>query len=62
MLNNMSQLDDVLARFGNADYSPEFWERVRLRIIQEQKEYLEEERASIPTWQDFQKRYGVIND
>lgn len=58
----MSQLDDVLARFGNADYSPEFWERVRLRIIQEQKEFAEQEQASIPTWEQFQKRFGILKD
>lgn len=57
----MTLLDDVLANFGNADYSKEFWENVNKRRKEESLAYEISERDSqLAILQNKDKVFGPL--
>ncbi|HSQ43239.1 MAG TPA: hypothetical protein VLM37_13245 [Fibrobacteraceae bacterium] len=55
-----NQLDDVLSRFGNAQYSESFWKAVNTSIRQEQESFERQEReAAIASQKQLRKQYTL---
>lgn len=57
----MSDIDEVLSKFGNAEYSKGFWESMRKRIAAEHEQSLKEEyEAAEARRKALNKNYGPL--
>jgi BRCT domain type II-containing protein len=53
------ELNKLIEQMLKNANTPEFIERVRKRIAEENKRYAEEERRLKPTWEDRHKPYDI---
>ena len=62
VLANVKDLDEVLARFSNVEYTQEFWELRAKRVKEERERYNTEERnAMLDTLKNKDKVFGPLD-